>query len=63
MKLVRRRQEPGKGKWTNPGGYIEQHEPIENSIIREVHEETGITSKVNGIIAVRDRKFRRSVPR
>jgi ADP-ribose pyrophosphatase YjhB (NUDIX family) len=52
--LVRRCQNPGKGLWTNPGGFIEQHEPIENSIIREVFEETGITSKVNGIIALGD---------
>ncbi len=46
MLLVRRSQEPGKGLWTNPGGYIEQHEPIEECIIREVYEETGIYSKV-----------------
>ncbi|NEU30629.1 NUDIX hydrolase [bacterium LRH843] len=52
--LVRRAQNPGKGLWTNPGGFIEQHEPIEKSIIREVYEETGITSKVNGIIALGD---------
>ena len=52
MLLVRRSQEPGKGLWTNPGGYIEQHEPIEECIIREVYEETGITSKVNGIVAL-----------
>ncbi|MEK3886750.1 NUDIX domain-containing protein [Bacillus sp. FSL K6-3431] len=52
--LVRRAQNPGKGLWTNPGGFIEQHEPIENCIIREVLEETGIISKVNGIIALRD---------
>lgn len=54
MLLVRRSQEPGKGLWTNPGGYIEQHEPIEECIIREVYEETGITSKVNGIVALGD---------
>lgn len=52
--LVRRSQNPGKGLWTNPGGYIEQHESIEKTIIREVVEETGITAKVNGIIAVGD---------
>ncbi|BCJ85616.1 NUDIX domain-containing protein [Effusibacillus dendaii] len=52
--LVRRCQDPGKGLWTNPGGYIEQYEPIEKSIVREVLEETGISSRVNGIIALGD---------
>lgn len=52
--LVRRAQEPGKGKWTNPGGYIEQLEPIEHTIVREVREETQIETRVRSIIAVRD---------
>lgn len=52
--LVRRAQEPGKGRWTNPGGYIEQLEPIEETIVREVLEETGVQTRVKGIIALRD---------
>ena len=40
MLLVRRKHNPGKGKWTNPGGYIEQTELIEQSVMREVLEET-----------------------
>jgi ADP-ribose pyrophosphatase YjhB (NUDIX family) len=52
--LVRRAQDPGKGYWTNPGGYIEQLESIEHSIEREVLEETGIIAKVKGIVALRD---------
>jgi ADP-ribose pyrophosphatase YjhB (NUDIX family) len=54
MLLVRRAQDPGKGYWTNPGGYIEQHEPIQRSIEREVLEETGIVARAAGIAAVRD---------
>ncbi|PYI55219.1 NUDIX hydrolase [Paenibacillus flagellatus] len=52
--LVRRAQEPGKGYWTNPGGYIEQHEPIETTIEREVEEEAGVVARAAGIVAVRD---------
>lgn len=52
--LVRRAQEPGKGYWTNPGGYIEQHEPIEKTIEREVAEEAGIEARAVGVLAVRD---------
>ncbi|WP_223204185.1 NUDIX domain-containing protein [Alicyclobacillus suci] len=52
--LVRRAQEPGRGMWTNPGGYTEQTEPIHVTVEREVLEETGITAKVERIIALRD---------
>jgi ADP-ribose pyrophosphatase YjhB (NUDIX family) len=52
--LVRRAQEPGKGYWTNPGGYIEQLEPIEETIRREVLEECGVEADVRGIVALRD---------
>ncbi|QMV43047.1 NUDIX hydrolase [Cohnella cholangitidis] len=54
MLLVRRAQDPGKGYWTNPGGYIEQLEPIEETIVREVREECGVESTIKGIVALRD---------
>ena len=52
--LVRRAQEPGKGNWTNPGGYIEQHEKIQDTIRREVFEEAGVDAVPTRIIALRD---------
>jgi ADP-ribose pyrophosphatase YjhB (NUDIX family) len=52
--LVRRAQDPGKGNWTNPGGYIEQMEPIEQTIVREVQEEAGVQTRVKRIVALRD---------
>lgn len=52
--LVRRAQEPGKGYWTNPGGYIEQMEPIEETIRREVLEESGVEAIVRNVVALRD---------
>ncbi|MFC5649995.1 NUDIX domain-containing protein [Paenibacillus solisilvae] len=52
--LVRRAQEPGKGYWTNPGGYIEQQELIHETIQREVKEEAGIDAVVRSVVAVRD---------
>ncbi len=54
MLLVRRAQEPGKGYWTNPGGYIEQLELIHETIEREVLEEAGVQAAVKSIVAVRD---------
>ncbi|WP_411842506.1 NUDIX domain-containing protein [Salinicoccus sp. HZC-1] len=52
--LVRRSQNPGKGKWTNPGGFVEQTELIEQAVIREVQEETGIKAKVKSIVTLGD---------
>ncbi|WP_028608820.1 NUDIX hydrolase [Paenibacillus harenae] len=52
--LVRRAQEPGKGYWTNPGGYIEQQEPIQETIEREVLEECGVKAVVKSVAALRD---------
>lgn len=53
--LVRRSEDPGKGLWTNPGGYCEQTEPLEQTVVREVKEETGVTARVRHIVALRDR--------
>lgn len=52
--LVKRAHHPGKGYWTNPGGYIEQLESIEETIIREVEEESGIVAQIKSIVAIRD---------
>jgi ADP-ribose pyrophosphatase YjhB (NUDIX family)/ribosomal protein S27AE len=52
--LVRRAQEPGIGYWTNPGGYVEQFEPIQETIRREVLEESGVDAVVKNIVALRD---------
>ena len=38
--LIKRSNEPARGKWTIPGGLVELGEPIENAVIREALEET-----------------------
>jgi len=40
--LGKRRNEPGKGKWSIPGGLVELGESVEQTVIREVKEETGL---------------------
>jgi mutator protein MutT len=40
--LEKRKNEPGKGKWSIPGGLVELGEKAEQTVIREVAEETGL---------------------
>jgi 8-oxo-dGTP diphosphatase len=40
--LEKRKNEPGKGKWSIPGGLVELGETVEQTVIREVKEETGL---------------------
>lgn len=40
--LVKRGNEPYKGCWALPGGFMEMDETIEHCAVRELQEETGI---------------------
>ncbi len=41
--LIQRGNEPFKGMWAIPGGFIEMDEQLLDSAMRELEEETGIT--------------------
>ncbi len=40
--LIKRKNEPFKGKWAIPGGFIEMDEELEDAVVRELAEETGL---------------------
>jgi mutator protein MutT len=40
--LEKRKNEPGKGKWSVPGGIVDLGEDLEQAVVREVKEETGL---------------------
>jgi len=42
MLLEKRKNDPGKGRWSVPGGVVELGENVTQTVIREVKEETGL---------------------
>ena len=46
MILVRRGVEPGKGKWSIPGGLVELGETVRDAVVREAKEETGLDVEI-----------------
>jgi 8-oxo-dGTP diphosphatase len=54
MLLEKRGNEPGKGKWSIPGGLVELGENTEQTVIREVREETGLEVEKPELIDVVD---------
>jgi 8-oxo-dGTP diphosphatase len=53
--LVRRGQEPLKGEWSLPGGALELGETLQQGVVREVLEETGLMVVPGGVIEILDR--------
>jgi 8-oxo-dGTP diphosphatase len=41
--LIKRKDEPFKGRWALPGGYVNENESLERAVARELVEETGIS--------------------
>jgi len=41
--LIQRKNEPFKGKWALPGGFVDMDETVEEAVERELLEETGLS--------------------
>lgn len=40
--LIKRKNEPFRGKWAFPGGFVDMDEELEEAVVRELAEETGL---------------------
>ena len=56
--MILRRQNPQKGWWALPGGYLDWDETIEACIVREFTEETGYQAKPNRLLGIYSRPDR-----
>lgn len=50
--IIKRGIEPGRGHWALPSGFVEEKEKPEQTVIRELHEETGIHGRIQRLIGV-----------
>ena len=53
--LIRRGKEPLRGRWVVPGGTVEVGETLEEALVREVKEETGLVVRPLEVVTVLDR--------
>ena len=53
--LVRRGKEPLRGRWVIPGGTVELGETLEEAVVREMREETGLLVRPREVVLVFDR--------
>jgi ADP-ribose pyrophosphatase YjhB (NUDIX family) len=56
--IVRRATRPMLGLYTLPGGVVEAGETLEEAVLREIAEETGLTIAPVGLAGYRDAIFR-----
>jgi len=50
--LIRRKNPPYKGTYALPGGFVKYKEPLEEAVVREIKEETGLVTDINRLIGV-----------
>ncbi|XRO74697.1 NUDIX domain-containing protein [Methanocaldococcus sp. 28A] len=50
--LIKRKNNPFKGCYALPGGFVECGETVKEAVVREIREETGLITKVKSLLGV-----------
>lgn len=50
--LIKRKNEPFKDLWALPGGFVEYGEKVEDAVLREIKEETGLNVEIVKLFGV-----------
>jgi len=50
--LIRRGRAPRLGEWSIPGGKVERGETLQDAVLRELLEETGVQARIGELLAV-----------
>ncbi len=50
--LIKRANEPYKGSYALPGGFLDRGETLEQCVVREALEETGLRTEIVGLVGV-----------
>jgi 8-oxo-dGTP diphosphatase len=53
--LVRRGSPPQQGRWSIPGGRVEEGETLAEAVERELEEETGIAARCGPLLGIAER--------
>src|SRR6476659_10901508 len=53
--LARRGHEPGRGRWSMPGGFVDLGESVEGAIARELGEELCVEADIGALLGVYSR--------
>jgi ADP-ribose pyrophosphatase YjhB (NUDIX family) len=50
--LARRGFDPGRGRWSMPGGFVDLGETVEDAVRRELREELALEVELDGLVGV-----------
>ncbi|MCK5024154.1 MAG: NUDIX hydrolase [Thermoplasmata archaeon] len=50
--LIKRKNPPFQGSYALPGGFVDYGETVENAVIREFKEETGLNAEIKDFIGI-----------